>query len=66
MAETKGGTNPCFLTGAGGVLQSLIYGSGGYDITENGLKILKATLPTQWKSLTIKSKAKLHTIIDED
>ena len=66
MAETKGGTNPYFLTGAGGVLQSLIYGFGGYDITENGLKILKATLPAQWKSLTIKSKAKLHTIIDED
>lgn len=33
FAETKGGTNPYFLTGAGGVIQSLVFGFGGYDIT---------------------------------
>lgn len=34
FAETKGGSNPYFLTGAGGVLQSLVFGFGGYDITD--------------------------------
>lgn len=38
FAETKWGTNPYFLTGAGGVIQSLVFGFGGYDITEEGLK----------------------------
>lgn len=33
FAETKGGTNPYFLTGAGGVIQSMVFGFGGYDIT---------------------------------
>lgn len=32
FAETKGGNNPYFLTGAGGVLQSVIFGFGGFKI----------------------------------
>ena len=33
IAETKGGTNPYFATGAGGILQALLMGFGGLDIT---------------------------------
>jgi trehalose/maltose hydrolase-like predicted phosphorylase len=53
IAETKGGTNPYFSTGAGGIIQSLLMGFGGLDITPNGIVQLKTTLPVQWKSLTI-------------
>ena len=54
IAETKGGTNPYFATGAGGVLQSVLMGFGGLDITATGLIQIKSILPRQWKSLTIK------------
>ena len=54
LAETKGGTNPYFATGAGGIVQSVLMGFGGLDITVRGLVQLKSVLPAQWKSLTIK------------
>jgi protein-glucosylgalactosylhydroxylysine glucosidase len=54
LAETKGGTNPYFATGAGGILQSIMMGFGGLDITPKGIVQVKSVLPTQWKSLTIK------------
>ena len=53
IAETKNGTNPYFATGAGGVIQSVLMGFGGLDITPNGIVQLKSVLPKQWKSLTI-------------
>ncbi|MCA6515328.1 MAG: glycoside hydrolase family 65 protein [Chitinophagaceae bacterium] len=53
IAETKGGTNPYFATGAGGVLQSVLMGFGGLDITEKGIQHLQSTLPPTWKSLII-------------
>ena len=53
IAETKGGTNPYFATGAGGILQAVIMGFGGVEITENGLKQVKSALPPHWKSLVI-------------
>jgi protein-glucosylgalactosylhydroxylysine glucosidase len=53
IAETKGGTNPYFATGAGGIVQSLLMGFGGLDITPNGIVQLKSVLPAHWKSLTI-------------
>jgi len=54
LAETKGGTNPYFSTGAGGILQSVLMGFGGLDITPRGIVQVKSVLPPQWKSLTIK------------
>lgn len=54
IAETKGGTNPYFSTGAGGILQSVLMGFGGLDITPNGITQVKSKLPSQWKSLTLK------------
>jgi protein-glucosylgalactosylhydroxylysine glucosidase len=53
IAETKGGTNPYFATGAGGILQAVIMGFGGVDITNEGLKQVKSVLPKHWRSLTI-------------
>jgi protein-glucosylgalactosylhydroxylysine glucosidase len=53
IAETKGGTNPYFATGAGGVVQAILMGFGGLDITPTGLQQIKSTLPSGWKSLTI-------------
>ena len=53
IAETKGGTNPYFATGAGGIIQSLLMGFGGLDITSTGIVQLKTSLPKQWKSLTL-------------
>lgn len=53
IAETKGGTNPYFATGAGGVLQSVLMGFGGLEITNSGIKQVKTVLPKTWTSLTI-------------
>jgi len=53
IAETKGGTNPYFATGAGGVLQSVLMGFGGLDITPQGIKQIKSVLPKHWTSLKI-------------
>ena len=53
LAETAGGTNPYFATGAGGFLQSALFGFGGLDITPDGLVQLQTSLPKQWKSLTL-------------
>ncbi|MGZ5219134.1 MAG: glycoside hydrolase family 65 protein [Chitinophagaceae bacterium] len=54
IAETKGGTNPYFATGAGGILQSVMMGFGGLEITTQGIIQVRSVLPAQWKSLTIK------------
>lgn len=54
IAETKGGTNPYFATGAGGILQAVLNGFGGLEITPAGLTQIKSVLPKTWKSLTLK------------
>lgn len=54
IAETKGGTNPYFSTGAGGLLQAVINGFGGIDITPTGLAQVKSILPSNWQRLTLK------------
>ena len=53
IAETKGGTNPYFATGAGGILQSVLMGFGGLDIQSEGIVQIKSVLPDKWKKLTI-------------
>ena len=53
IAETKGGTNPYFATGAGGILQSVLMGFGGLDITPEGIVQLPSKLPSAWKSLQL-------------
>lgn len=58
IAETKGGTNPYFATGAGGIVQSILMGFGGLDITDNGIIQIPSKLPKAWKSLTITGAGK--------
>jgi trehalose/maltose hydrolase-like predicted phosphorylase len=53
IAETKGGTNPYFATGAGGILQSVLMGFAGLEITPTGITQIKTVLPANWKSVTI-------------
>jgi protein-glucosylgalactosylhydroxylysine glucosidase len=53
LAETAGGTNPYFATGAGGFLQSVINGFGGLDISSSGIVQVPSSLPPTWKQLTI-------------
>ena len=53
LAETAGGTNPYFATGAGGVLQAILFGIGGLDISGQGVQQLRALLPTAWSGLKI-------------
>ncbi len=54
LAETAGGTNPYFATGAGGFLQAVIFGFGGLQITDSGVIQNKSKLPKDWKSLKLK------------
>ena len=65
IAETKGGTNPYFATGAGGIIQSLLMGFGGLDITSEGIVQKKSSLPAKWEKLTITgvgADAKTYTV----
>ncbi|HEX8356421.1 MAG TPA: hypothetical protein VF610_03375 [Segetibacter sp.] len=54
IAETASGNNPYFLTGAGGMVQAMLNGFGGLEITPAGITQLPTKLPAQWKSLQLK------------
>lgn len=47
-----------FATGAGGMLQSVLFGFGGLEFTDNGIVQKNPILPKKWKSLTIKGVGK--------
>lgn len=51
LAETANGSNPYFATGAGGMLQAVLFGFGGLEINKNGIQQLKTELPKEWKSI---------------
>lgn len=53
LAETSTGNNPYFATGAGGLLQAVINGFCGLQITENGIVRLPSVLPAHWKKVTV-------------
>ena len=53
MAETATGNNPYFATGAGGMLQVLLNGFGGLDITPAGIVQLKTNLAPKWHSIRL-------------
>lgn len=53
LAETATGNNPYFSTGAGGMVQAMLNGFGGLEITPTGITQLKVKLPANWKRLTI-------------
>ena len=54
LAETPSSDNPYFVTGAGGLLQAVLFGFGGLDITDSGIVQRPSVLPSSWKSLTIR------------
>ncbi len=54
LAESATSNNPYFATGAGGMLQVVLFGFGGLDITEEGIVQKIPILPKEWKSLTLK------------
>jgi trehalose/maltose hydrolase-like predicted phosphorylase len=53
FSESANSNNPYFATGAGAMLQAVIYGFGGVEQTDHGLKYNKGLLPKKWKSLKI-------------
>lgn len=53
FSESANSNNPYFATGAGAMLQAIIYGFGGVELTDDGLKFNKGILPKNWKSLKI-------------
>lgn len=54
LAETAGGTNPYFATGAGGALQSVLFGFGGLDLQHLERAPAPPPLPHGWRSVTVK------------
>ena len=53
ISETAGGTNPYFATGAGGMLQAVLFGIGGLDINSKGITQIETKRPKKWKSLVM-------------
>lgn len=53
FAETPTSNNPYFMTGAGGLLQAVLFGFGGLSITDQGIIQKKPILPSGWTRLTI-------------
>lgn len=43
-----------FATGAGGMLQTVLFGFGGLEITDEGIVQGKPVLPARWTSLTLR------------
>ncbi|TAJ09772.1 glycoside hydrolase family 65 protein [Marinilabiliaceae bacterium JC017] len=67
LAESAVSNNPYFATGAGGMLQAVINGFGGINITDNGIERVESVLPKHWKSLTLKGVGpEKETIIIEN
>lgn len=53
FSESANSNNPYFATGAGAMLQAVIFGFGGVEQTDTGLKYNKGLLPKEWKFLKI-------------
>ena len=58
LSETATANLPYFATGAGGLLQSVLFGFGGLHFTNDGIVQKNPILPKAWKSLTIKGIGK--------
>lgn len=54
LSESPNSNNPYFATGAGGLLQTVLFGFGGLHLTNDGIIQKNPILPKEWKSLTIK------------
>jgi kojibiose hydrolase len=54
LSESATSNNPYFVTGAGGMLQIVLFGFGGLHFTDEGIIQKNPILPPTWKSLTLK------------
>ncbi len=54
LSESSSSNNPYFATGGGGMLQAVLFGFAGLEITDDGIQQRTPLLPEKWKSLTIK------------
>jgi trehalose/maltose hydrolase-like predicted phosphorylase len=61
LAETAGGTNPYFVTGAGGTLQTLLFGFAGLSIGADGIRHQPGRLPAGWTRLHVQLPARSFT-----
>lgn len=53
LSETATQNHSYFATGAGGMLQTVLFGFAGLDFSDEGLVQKNPVLPKQWESLTI-------------
>lgn len=53
ISETPTSNNPYFMTGAGGLLQAVLNGFCGLQITDEGIVQLPSVLPSHWKRITV-------------
>lgn len=53
LSETPGNNATYFMTAAGGLLQAVIFGYAGIDITPEGLRQLPSALPPALRSVTV-------------
>lgn len=54
FSETAGKGDTCFMTGYGGVLQAVINGFCGLELTDDGVRQVPSVMPKGWKSVTVK------------
>ncbi|MDU8885055.1 glycoside hydrolase family 65 protein [Yeosuana sp. MJ-SS3] len=54
LSETATANHSYFATGAGGMLQAVLFGFAGLHIMDDGIIQKAPILPKEWKSLTIK------------
>ena len=53
LSENADNSRVSFATGLGGILQSVIFGFAGIEVTEHGIIQLPTRIPAHWKSLTV-------------
>ena len=54
LSETPTSHNPYFVTCAGGLLQAVLNGFGGLELTDHGIEQRPSVLPPSWRKLTIR------------
>ena len=53
LSENADNSRVSFATGLGGILQSVLFGFAGIEVTEHGIIQLPTRIPAHWKSLTV-------------
>ena len=59
LAETPVSGNPYFVTGAGALLQAVLYGFGGLEIGPEGIHRLNTQIPKEWRRISIKTPSRI-------